>query len=72
MDPPYSYFNRFKWLYRMADIARKRVILSAGQVLVVLPKFKLVDIIAVITGSAFFVRLWYIYDRIQNDLETIP
>jgi hypothetical protein len=68
IDPPYSYFNRFKWVVRIADISRKRVILSSNQLFVKLAGFKLTDIIAIITNNLFFVRLWYVYDRINERL----
>jgi len=72
IDPPYQYFvtgsDRFRWFNRLADIARKRVILSIGQIAIRLNKFTLTDITAVITNT-FFVRLWYIYDRKQFDLD---
>lgn len=67
LDPPYSYFGATKWLYPIADIAKKRIIISSGQVLVRLKKFKLIHILAVVT-TQFFVRLWYIYDKVQDDL----
>lgn len=70
LDPPYSYFGRTKWLYPLADIARVRIIISSNQVFIRLKKFKLVDILAAVT-TQFYVRLWYVYDRIQNDLEVI-
>jgi|SRR6266487_2116725 len=71
IDPPYRYFvtgsNRFRWIFAASDIARKRLILSSGQIFIRIPNFKLVDIIAVIPRT-FFVRLWYVYDRINEVL----
>ena len=71
IDPPYQYFvtgdNRFRWFNRLSDSARKRVILSVGQIAIRLQNFELTQILAVVTNT-FFVRLWYIYDRINTSL----
>ena len=37
MDPPYKYYNRFKWLLDIKDLCRKVIIISTPQVT---PNFK--------------------------------
>lgn len=67
LDPPYSYFNKFRWIHRIADTSKKRIVISAGQVAVRIPHFKLNEILAVITNT-FYVKLWYVFDRYQTQL----
>jgi len=62
-DPPFSLYNRFKWIYRLADLAERRLILSApGGIFPRIKGFK-AEYMATIQRGNMFVRYWIIYTR---------
>lgn len=62
-DPPFSFYNRFKWIYRLADLAKYRLILSApGGIFPRVKGFK-TEYKATIQRGNLFVRYWLFYTK---------
>jgi len=67
-DPPFSLFNRFKWIYKLADMCTKRLIISApGGIFPRLKGFK-TEYKATIQRGNLFVRYWLIYTKKNHNL----
>jgi hypothetical protein len=62
-DPPFSLYNRFAWIQRLAEIARKRLILCVPPVNISIDE-KVWDRELYYTNSTgIFLRLWWIFTR---------
>lgn len=76
-DPPYSYYNRFKWFYNLSHIADKRFIIASGLQLLRLGKknwkrqlFYDSSARSPITGgNRIFLKLWWVFDRVNANLD---
>ena len=68
MDPPFSYYNRFKWILNISDCARKRLIVSVPHMMIRLKEFELTDIINVVMSTGFYIRVWLVFDRKNEPL----
>lgn len=65
-DPPFSYFARFKWLMRLTDLARRKIILSTPTIIPHLPKSWHRRIFCTDDGH-LFMRIWQVWthDRLE-------
>ena len=60
-DPPYKYYGRLKWILKLSDIARKRLILITPNVRIRLKGWELTPYL--IDGKGIMVKLCLVYDR---------
>jgi len=68
-DPPFSKFNRFKWIVILSNYAKSRFIISSpGGLFPRLKGFK-TEYKATIQRGLLFVRYWFFYDR-KNQILT--
>ena len=61
-DPPFSMYNRFKWMKHFNKYARKRVIMSSPLLKLLLSKAWLRSYYITEQGG-FFLRFWTFFDR---------
>ncbi len=66
-DPPFSYYNKFKWITRLADLARKRFLLSTSANNIYL-KESIWDCAIYAMRDRMFLRLYYCFDRRVKEL----
>jgi len=62
LDPPFSYYNKQKWIIRLSEIARKKFILCVPQIMLRIGCFDLKDIINVVTNT-YYIRMWLVFER---------
>ena len=62
-DPPFEFYNRFDWILRLADIARKRLLISPDRTNIRLKGFR--PSLYAFTDK-MYLRLYYCFDREQN------
>ena len=58
-DPPFSFYNRVKWVFPLKDLARQKLILCTAPI-----DIKIRDAdreLYAIDGSTIFLRLWYVF-----------
>jgi len=75
-DPPFSYFNKFKWVLRLSDLADKRFIISGPLMNICLPKknwkrrlfYDSASRSPTTGGRRLFLRLWWVFDRLNRQL----
>jgi hypothetical protein len=60
-DPPFKFYNRFRWILGLSGLARKRLILSSPLVMFNLKGFN--KTLYYINTSTLFIRLWWVFDR---------
>ncbi len=65
-DPPFSIYNRFRWIMKLSDLARKRFTLSHPGVAVHLPKHWNRTLFALDSGR-LFLRYYWVFDA-QNEI----
>lgn len=68
-DPPFSYYRRFKWVFKLSDIAKHRFILSGPTCAFYLGSQWKEELYALKSGGRFL-RLWYVFDRLDERLLT--
>jgi hypothetical protein len=61
-DPPFSYFNRWRWLPALASLAKRRVIISTPALMTHLPRGWHRKIYCIDTGH-MFMRIWQVWTR---------
>ncbi len=61
-DPPFGFYNKFKWMLRLSDLARHRLILSHPLINVRLGNEWVKELYS-INGPALFLRLWSVFTR---------
>lgn len=61
-DPPFNYYNKFKWVQKLANLARQRLILSTPAICIKLGKEWDKRYFAIETGG-IFLRLWQVFFR---------
>ena len=67
-DPPFSYYNKFKWIYKLAEIPRKRLILSSPNRAVALSsRIWTKDLYW--ANNPRWLRTYWVFDRKNNILE---
>ena len=59
IDPPFSLFNRFKWLLNLSRLARSTVIVSHNQINLKLPGFTRECFC--INSKSIYLRLWWVF-----------
>lgn len=65
-DPPFSMFNRFRWVIDLAELAKKRYIISHGSHCIRLKRVWRKTIYATeVDGASAFLRLWSFFDKIE-------
>jgi hypothetical protein len=62
-DPPFSFYNRFKWLHLLEVIARKRLILCVPLVNIHLNRNMWEKELYYIDSTGIFLRLWWIFTK---------
>ena len=62
-DPPFKFYNRLSWIVRLADLARKRLILSSTPIDIKLTKKIWHRQLYCIRGVGIFLRLWWVFTR---------
>ncbi len=64
-DPPFKMFNKWRWILKLADIARKRFIFCYPGTMIppMLKGYGKAQWIAIQTPGTFFIRHFLIYDR---------
>ncbi len=69
-DPPFAKYNKFKWLYRLMAVARKKILLSSPPCSIRLTPALWKKSWYIHETNVFFVRLWQIFERdsIQKEL----
>lgn len=69
-DPPFSYFNRFRWIVELADIADKRLLLAADRTIIRLPKEDWSTRLFAFQSAenGMYLRLYYCFDRLNRSL----
>jgi hypothetical protein len=69
-DPPFSYYNRFRWVIKLSHLARKRLILSTSLTEPKLIKREWTRELYYFSsnGGTQFLRLYWIFDRLNQNL----
>jgi len=67
-DPPFKYYNRFKWLLPLANIAREYFILCTPVIFYSFKGFSDPEIIASRQKGNLFCRLFFIYKKLNQSL----
>ena len=70
-DPPFQYFNHFKWLLKIKDIASKYFVVCTPCNFITLKGFSDPEIIAARggrTGGSLFLRFFFIYKKLNQNL----
>jgi tRNA G10 N-methylase Trm11 len=62
-DPPFKFYNKFKWIRQLVDLARKRVILSVPPVNIHLDKTCWEKELYYTETSGIFIRLWWVFTK---------
>jgi hypothetical protein len=62
-DPPFKFYNRFKWIQKLADIARKRLILSVPPVNIGLNEKVWSRELYYTDNTGIFLRLWWVFTK---------
>ena len=60
-DPPFSFFCKFKWIYKLRDMTKYRLILSTPLVNVKLKDMR--KRIFILDDAFRFMRIWQVFDR---------
>jgi len=75
-DPPYSYYNRFKWALKLSDIANSRLILASGLLSPRLPKRNWKRELwydnshrSPTGGRRIMLKLWWVFNRLNYPLK---
>ena len=67
-DPPYNYFNRMKWLFPLANIAREYFVLSTPVIFYSFKGYSDPEILLSRIKGRFFCRLFFIYKKLNKSL----
>lgn len=75
-DPPFSYYNHFKWILKLADIADKRLLISSPPMMLKLSRKNWSRELYYASGNAtrdhprgtLFLRLYWCFDRLNHKL----
>ena len=67
-DPPFSYFNKFKWLLKLSNIADKYFVISTPCIFYSFKGFSDPEIITTRQKGNLFLRFFFIYKRLNNAL----
>lgn len=67
-DPPFSYFNRFKWIVSMSWIAKKRFMISTPAANVLLDRRNWKKSLYAADTNLPFIRFYFVFDRLNDSL----
>jgi hypothetical protein len=67
-DPPFKYYNRFKWILNLAQIADKRLLISAPNINIYLPKRNWKRSLWYEITNTLFLRTYWCFDRTNHSL----
>jgi len=68
-DPPFSYYNKFKWLLKLSNIAKQYFVISTPCIFYSFKGFSDPEIIATRQKGNLFLRFFFIYKRLNQSLE---
>ena len=68
-DPPFEFYNKFDWILRLSDIARKRLLISPDRTTIKLKGW--LPMLYAFTDK-MYLRLYYCFDRSQMPLGIEP
>jgi len=68
-DPPFSKYCRFKWLTRIAEIAKSDLLISTPYMKPYIRNFELYDTILTQVNANFYLRLWLHFKRKNQTLD---
>lgn len=68
-DPPFSYYNKFKWLLKLSNIAKEYFVISTPCIFYSFKGFSDPEIIATRQKGNLFLRFFFIYKRLNQSLE---
>jgi len=68
-DPPFSYYNKFKWLLELSNIASEYFVLSTPVIFYSFKGYSDPEIIASRQKGNLFCRLFFIYKKLNQVLE---
>jgi hypothetical protein len=72
-DPPFSYYNKFRWVIKLSHLARKRLILSTSLTEPKLIKREWTRELYYFSsnGGTQFLRLYWIFNRRNQNIEAV-
>jgi hypothetical protein len=62
-DPPFSYYNKLKWIVKLADLTRYKLILSSPSIAIKLDNNMWNKELYYIETPGLFLRLWWVFTR---------
>jgi hypothetical protein len=62
-DPPFNYYSRFKWIQRLADIARRRLILCVPMIDIHINEDEWDRQLYYVSSTGIMLRLYWVFDR---------
>ena len=66
-DPPFSFYGRFKWLIKLSDLSRHRILICTNGVVPRIRGYKR-DLFATLQKGNFFVRHWVLYTKRNQEI----
>ena len=67
-DPPFSYYNKFKWLLKLSNIAKEYFVICTPCIFYSFKGFSDPEIIATRQKGNLFLRFFFIYKRLNQSL----
>lgn len=69
-DPPFSFYNRFRWILSLKDIARKRILLSSPLIQLHMGTHW-EEKVWLLKDNMMFLRLWRQFDRVDGYIDVM-
>ena len=70
-DPPFSYYNKFKWLMKLSNIAKEYFVVCTPCLFFSFKGFGDPEIIAIRQKGSMFLRFFFVYKRLNHSLEEL-
>ena len=67
-DPPFSYYQKFKWILPLSNIAKEYFVICTPCLFFSLKGFSDPEIIAIRQKGSIFLRFFFIYKRLNHAL----
>ena len=67
-DPPFSFYNKFKWLFALSNIAKEYFVICTPCLFFSFKGFSDPEIIAIREKGSIFLRFFFIYKRLNQSL----
>ena len=67
-DPPFSYYQKFKWIFPLSNIAKEYFVICTPCLFFSLKGFSDPEIIAIRQKGSIFLRFFFIYKRLNHAL----